>query len=757
MQLRRTCGGLAASALALALCAPAAQGVEIAVPCTTAGLVSAVTAANMAAGSDTLNLPNRCSYQLTTVDNNWYGPNGLPPIASTITIEGNGSTIARSPTAPKFRLFFVGANPNAAGTPGYVTPGPGDLTLQDVTLEGGLAQGGDSNGGGGAGGMGGAIFNQGTVLIERSTLDGNTAQGGSAVNSAAGPGGGGIGTDAPTGAPTSGGGFGAGTFTGGAAGGAGAAGGGGGGAGFKTTDAGNAATAGAAGAGGGTLSGLAGFGGSDGFPAGGGGNGGGGGGGEGSSESGGAFGQGGIGGGSLAGGGGGGVGGGGASGGAAGGGGFGGGGGAAEHSPGSGDGPGGDGGFAGGGGGGAGNAPGFGGGAGTPSPTQRGGGGAGLGGAIFNMQARLEIRNSTFTGDTAVGGAADPAGNPGQGMGGALFNLSGEAKEIDSTFAGTTAAEGGASIYNLVYDASVSPRQALATVRDTILADGTGPADLVSDKPAAVVGGTNSPAGQALASAGDFDLVETSAPRGGGTIFGTPLSTDPQLGPLQDNGGLTKTLAPALSSPAVDAGSGQGLTTDQRGLSRPFDAPAVANAPGGDGSDIGAFERQGGEFPPPPTTTGTGATGSTGGASGGGGATGATTLGPPGGPGAAFGDRTLVTLALRSKRLAGGRLAVVVTNANDFAVQGALTAESARAVAAAKRRKRVVRSASQAFSVAAGFKATVTVTLPVALRRLLARKHKLALRLRAQVRDPAGNARAVTQAATTRLKAKRKR
>ena len=78
-------------------------------------------------------------------------------------------------------------------------------------------------------------------------------------------------------------------------------------------------------------------------------------------------------------------------------------------------------------------------------------------------------------------------------------------------------------------------------------------------------------------------------------------------------------------------------------------------------------------------------------------------------------------------------------------------------MAAAKRRERVVRSASQAFSVAADFKATVTVTLPAALRRLLARKHKLALRLRAQVRDPAGNARAVTQAATTRLKAKRKR
>ena len=71
------------------------------------------------------------------------------------------------------------------------------LTLQDVTLTGGLAKGGDSDGGGGGAGMGGAIFNQGTVLIENSTLTGNTAQGGSSVmaDGVAGPGGGGIGTE----------------------------------------------------------------------------------------------------------------------------------------------------------------------------------------------------------------------------------------------------------------------------------------------------------------------------------------------------------------------------------------------------------------------------------------------------------------------------------------------------------------------------------------------------------------------------------
>jgi hypothetical protein len=48
-------------------------------------------------------------------------------------------------------------------------------------------------------------------------------------------------------------------------------------------------------------------------------------------------------------------------------------------------------------------------------------------------------------------------------------------------------------------------------------------------------------------------------------------------------------------SPAIDKGKSFGLTTDQRGLPRALDFPSIANASGGDGSDIGAFE-----FNPPP-------------------------------------------------------------------------------------------------------------------------------------------------------------
>ena len=52
---------------------------------------------------------------------------------SDITIEGNGSTIYRSPGSPKFRFFFVGADSGAnTGTTAYVSgcvPFDGDKNL----------------------------------------------------------------------------------------------------------------------------------------------------------------------------------------------------------------------------------------------------------------------------------------------------------------------------------------------------------------------------------------------------------------------------------------------------------------------------------------------------------------------------------------------------------------------------------------------------------------------------------------------------
>ncbi|MDA0171481.1 hypothetical protein OJ998_20440 [Solirubrobacter taibaiensis] len=79
------------------------------------------------------------------------------------------------------------------------------------------------------------------------------------------------------------------------------------------------------------------------------------------------------------------------------------------------------------------------------------------------------------------------------------------------------------------------------------------------------------------------------APQCAGTITdgggNTGCGVDPRLGPLADNGGLTRTHAPLPGSPAIDRGTGCGAA-DQRGVARPLDGD-------GDGAaqcDAGAVE-----------------------------------------------------------------------------------------------------------------------------------------------------------------------
>ncbi|MFN4258554.1 MAG: choice-of-anchor Q domain-containing protein [Gemmataceae bacterium] len=104
-----------------------------------------------------------------------FGPTAFV-ITSSITIAGNpnelGVTIDGNDSQ---RLFGVmeGAN----------------LTIQYLTLTGGLAQGGDGGGGfhgggggGGGAGLGGAIFNDGTLVIANSTFTANQAVGGAGGN-----------------------------------------------------------------------------------------------------------------------------------------------------------------------------------------------------------------------------------------------------------------------------------------------------------------------------------------------------------------------------------------------------------------------------------------------------------------------------------------------------------------------------------------------------------------------------------------------
>jgi len=80
------------------------------------------------------------------------------------------------------------------------------------------------------------------------------------------------------------------------------------------------------------------------------------------------------------------------------------------------------------------------------------------------------------------------------------------------------------------------------------------------------------------------------------------LGVDPQLGALADNGGPTQTMAPAATSPAIDAGRANGLTIDQRLLPRTVEQPGP-NPPGSDGTDMGAVERTDQTRPTIETTT----------------------------------------------------------------------------------------------------------------------------------------------------------
>jgi hypothetical protein len=124
---------LAGVALLLALGQMPVQAVTIPVEAGCA-LVDAITAANTDTttggcpagnGADTIMLPVGSTQTLTAVNNNTYGPTGLPVISSVITIAGQGSTIVRDSGASEFRIMAVNST--------------GELTLQETTVSGGRA------------------------------------------------------------------------------------------------------------------------------------------------------------------------------------------------------------------------------------------------------------------------------------------------------------------------------------------------------------------------------------------------------------------------------------------------------------------------------------------------------------------------------------------------------------------------------------------------------------------------------------------
>jgi fibronectin-binding autotransporter adhesin len=194
-----------------------------------------------------------------------------------------------------------------------------------------------------------------------------------------------------------------------------------------------------------------------------------------------------------------------------------------------------------------------------------------FGGGIWNGGAQVAISNTTFTANQAIGGNGSD--------GGAILNLATltvQSCTIVSNSAGGNingAGGGGIRSFNV------------ARIGNSIIAQNSAPAAEPDAGGVFISGGYNL-IGARTGSNGD-GLTNGVSQDQVGTTNG-PI--DPLVGPLQDNGGPTPTMSLLAGSPALDQGSSFGLTTDQRGAPRPFDFASLANAAGGDGSDIGAFE-----------------------------------------------------------------------------------------------------------------------------------------------------------------------
>jgi uncharacterized protein DUF11 len=183
----------------------------------------------------------------------------------------------------------------------------------------------------------------------------------------------------------------------------------------------------------------------------------------------------------------------------------------------------------------------------------------GLGGGMVLHTGSGTISDSTITNNVASGGS---------GGGGGLFVADNTVEATNVTIASNSARGAGSGGANL-FVASLGDGQTTFKPLNTIVADGT--AD----------GGGNC----ALSTGTSIVSQGHNLDSGNGCGFNAPgdlVNTEPRLGALRGNGGVTETLAPAPDSPVIDAGANSGCPAmDQRGVSRPQDGIC----------DIGAFEQ----------------------------------------------------------------------------------------------------------------------------------------------------------------------
>lgn len=184
-----------------------------------------------------------------------------------------------------------------------------------------------------------------------------------------------------------------------------------------------------------------------------------------------------------------------------------------------------------------------------------------LGGGIDAVGA-VKIERSTISGNSilAEGGAAT------QASGGGIAGNKGELTSVTVTGNSVSAPEAlGANLF--------LPDNPI--VRNTLVSNPQG--------------GIESCSGTFVSGGYNLDEDGSCGFGQGSDLVGVAAGLDPVL---KDNGGPTLTHALLPGSIAIDRGNSFGSSTDQRGLPRPSDFPAIGNKEGGDGSDIGAFELQ---------------------------------------------------------------------------------------------------------------------------------------------------------------------
>ena len=192
----------------------------------------------------------------------------------------------------------------------------------------------------------------------------------------------------------------------------------------------------------------------------------------------------------------------------------------------------------------------------------------GDGGGIFADNSTLNINNSTISGNTNVLIGA------GMSVNGGTTNITNSTITANHNLTGLAGGINAGGTVNL---------------RSSIIAGNTN--DSLADTSPNVTGN--------ITSLGYNVIGHLGTPPNNVIYVAHPTDqvgvTDAQvnLGALAPNGGPTPTHALGAGSVAIDKGHSSGATADQRGLTRPCDLAAVANAAGGDGSDSGAFEVQG--------------------------------------------------------------------------------------------------------------------------------------------------------------------